>query len=88
MAAKRGRLRKRPVTSVLRVIGARLTPEVIGRLDRFARREAITRSEALRRLIELGLKVRCRFSKGETAMTAPLPADCCGDYAPGPAAVF
>ena len=37
-------------------IGARLPVKLIERIDDYARSEGITRSEAMRRLIEAGLK--------------------------------
>jgi hypothetical protein len=38
------------------VIGVRLEIDAIGRLDHYAKAEQISRSEAIRRLIELGLQ--------------------------------
>jgi len=36
----------------------RLPPPVLGKLDAWATKQDVTRSEAIRRLVELGLKVK------------------------------
>jgi hypothetical protein len=48
--------RGQPATGVDPVIGVRLEIDAIGRLDHYAKAEQISRSEAIRRLIELGLQ--------------------------------
>jgi len=45
----------RPATGVDPLVGVRLPPEMLTQLDQFARRAKISRSEALRRLIQSGL---------------------------------
>jgi hypothetical protein len=45
---------KHPTVPVL----VRLEPEDIGLLDRWRKRQAITRPEAIRRLLDLGLKAK------------------------------
>jgi hypothetical protein len=46
----------RPATGVDPLIGFRLPLETVGQLDRLARQDEVSRSEAIRRLIDLGLK--------------------------------
>jgi metal-responsive CopG/Arc/MetJ family transcriptional regulator len=45
------------------LVALRLPPDLIARLDEWAVGAAISRSEAMRRLIELGLKVAKRAPK-------------------------
>ena len=40
------------------MIGLRMPPEMIAGLDQWAVKNSCTRSEAIRRLVELGLKAR------------------------------
>lgn len=48
----------RPATGVDQMYGARLSKELVGKIDTWAKAEKVNRSEAMRRLIELGLKKR------------------------------
>jgi Arc/MetJ-type ribon-helix-helix transcriptional regulator len=47
--------RGRPATGRDRLIGVRLPDDMINSLDKWANRNAFTRSEAIRHLVELGL---------------------------------
>ena len=51
---KRGR--GRPATGRDPMYGARLSDELVGQIDAWAKVEKLSRSEAIRRLVELGLK--------------------------------
>ena len=46
----------RPATGHDPMYGARLSDELVGQIDAWAKTEKISRSEAIRRLVELGLK--------------------------------
>jgi metal-responsive CopG/Arc/MetJ family transcriptional regulator len=48
--------RGRPLTGVTPRIALRFPTELTARIDAFAERDKLTRSEAVRRLIERGLK--------------------------------
>jgi hypothetical protein len=48
--------RGRPATGKDPLVSARLSQELIDRLERWAASNEISRSEALRRIVELGLK--------------------------------
>lgn len=48
----------RPATGHDKMYGARLSDELVGSIDAWAKAEKISRSEAIRRLVELGLKKR------------------------------
>jgi predicted DNA-binding protein len=50
--------RGRPATGVDPMYGARLSNDLVERLDAWAKTNRVSRSEAIRRLIELGLKKR------------------------------
>ena len=46
----------RPATGHDKMYGARLPIELVGKIDGWAKAEKISRSEAIRRLVELGLR--------------------------------
>ena len=46
------------------MVGARLPPEMIAQLDDWARKESISRSEALRRLLERALAAESQKKQG------------------------
>lgn len=46
----------RPATGVDRMYGARLSDEFVAKIDKWAEAQGVSRSEAMRKLIELGLK--------------------------------
>jgi hypothetical protein len=48
--------RGRPATGANPIIQVRFPPELIGQIEAWAKREKTTRSDALRRLVERGLK--------------------------------
>lgn len=51
--------RGRPVgVSFTETIPARLTPEIAKALDAWAAKQEVSRSEAIRRLVEIGLKAK------------------------------
>jgi hypothetical protein len=47
--------RGRPATGQNAMYGARFSPTLIEKIDKWAARQGITRSEAIRRLVERGL---------------------------------
>ena len=49
-------MRGRPPTGVDPLVGARFPKEDIAKIDAWAKVEKVSRSEAIRRLVELGLK--------------------------------
>ena len=56
ISAKRKKKRGRPATGTDPMIGLRLSKKEIARLDRWAKANGYTRSEAIRVLIERGLQ--------------------------------
>jgi metal-responsive CopG/Arc/MetJ family transcriptional regulator len=52
------RKRGRPATGRDQLIGVRLPDDMINSLDNWAKRNDCSRSEAIRRLVELGLKAK------------------------------
>jgi hypothetical protein len=46
----------RPATGVDPMYGARLSDELVKQIDAWAKAEKVSRSEAIRRLVEMGLK--------------------------------
>lgn len=46
----------RPATGVDPMYGARLSDELVGQIDAWAKVEKVSRSEAIRRLVMVGLK--------------------------------
>jgi hypothetical protein len=48
----------RPATGVDPLVGVRFPQDVINKIDTWAKLSALSRSEAIRRLVELGLKVK------------------------------
>jgi hypothetical protein len=50
------KIRGRPPTGFDPLVGVRIPKETIAALDAWAKSEKISRSEAIRRLVELGLK--------------------------------
>ena len=46
----------RPPTGETRMYGARLSDELVAKVDRWAGKEGVSRSEAIRRLLEAALK--------------------------------
>jgi hypothetical protein len=47
-----------PPTGQDRMVGARLPDDTISAIDLWAEAESLSRSEAIRRLVEIGLKVK------------------------------
>ena len=56
---KKGRGRP-PGTQYRETIPVRLTPESTAAIDKWAEQQAVSRSEAIRRLVDLGLKAKAR----------------------------
>ena len=52
----------RPATGISPLVGVRLSPALLSELDGWALREKLSRSEAMRRLVERGLKRRASDS--------------------------
>ena len=50
--------RGRPATGKDPMIGARLPPELVTAVDQWSVTEGVTRSEAIRRLVEIGVKAK------------------------------
>jgi hypothetical protein len=50
--------RGRPATGKDPLIGIRAPPELIAKIDRYAEHQALTRSEAIRKLLEHALKAK------------------------------
>ena len=48
----------RPATGTEPLYGVRISDELIGQIQKWGRENSATRSEAIRRLVELGLKVK------------------------------
>jgi uncharacterized protein (DUF4415 family) len=48
--------RGRPATGIRQLIGVRLDADVIGAIDNWRGKEMLGRPEAIRRLVEIGLK--------------------------------
>jgi len=50
----------RPATGTEPLYGVRISDELMGQIQKWGRENAATRSEAIRRLVELGLKAKGR----------------------------
>lgn len=48
----------RPATGTEPLYGVRMSDELMGRIERWAEENSATRSEAIRRLVEIGLKAK------------------------------
>ena len=48
----------RPATGTEPLYGVRMSDDLMGRIERWAEENSTTRSEAIRHLVELGLKVK------------------------------
>jgi hypothetical protein len=48
----------RPATGTEPLYGLRISDELMGRIEKWAKENYATRSEAIRRLVELGLKAK------------------------------
>jgi hypothetical protein len=69
--------RGRSATGKDRLAGTRMLPSLIGMIDRWAKRNDATRSEAIRRLIEIGLastKPQKQTSKKSAARASSMAA--------------
>jgi hypothetical protein len=50
----------RPATGTDPLFGVRISDELMGRIQKWAAANDITRSEAIRRLVEIGLKTKAK----------------------------
>jgi hypothetical protein len=50
----------RPATGTEPLYGVRISDDLMGRIERWADENSATRSEAIRRLVELGLKMKSK----------------------------